>query len=103
MRQSFTTRNVMQRPEWMSLKLVNGPFKRLDGLWTFTAIGTSGTKIVLDMTFEFANPVASMLFGRAFEQSVGELIDAFVARARAKYAEAGPAVPAEPAPDAGGG
>jgi ribosome-associated toxin RatA of RatAB toxin-antitoxin module len=81
-RQSFTTRNVMQRPDWMSLELVNGPFKQLNGLWTFTAIGTAGTKVVLDMKFEFANPVASMLFGRAFEQSVGELIDAFVARAR---------------------
>ncbi len=43
-RQSFTTRNVMQRPDWMSLELVNGPFKRLDGLWTFTAIGTAGTQ-----------------------------------------------------------
>jgi ribosome-associated toxin RatA of RatAB toxin-antitoxin module len=81
-RQSFTTRNVMQRPDWMSLELVNGPFKQLDGLWTFTAIGTAGSKIELEMKFEFANPVASMLFGRAFEQSVGELIDAFVARAR---------------------
>jgi ribosome-associated toxin RatA of RatAB toxin-antitoxin module len=81
-RQSFTTRNVMQRPDWMSLELVNGPFKQLEGLWTFSAIGTAGTRIVLDMKFEFANPVASMLFGRAFEQSVGELIDAFVARAR---------------------
>ncbi|MDH4167535.1 MAG: type II toxin-antitoxin system RatA family toxin [Gammaproteobacteria bacterium] len=81
-RQTFTTRNVMQRPDWMSLELVSGPFKQLDGLWTFTAIGTAGTKVVLDMKFEFANPVASMLFGRAFEQSVGELIDAFVARAR---------------------
>lgn len=81
-RQTFTTRNVMQRPDWMSLELVSGPFKRLEGLWTFTAIGTAGTKVVLDMKFEFANPLASMLFGRAFEQSVGELIDAFVARAR---------------------
>jgi ribosome-associated toxin RatA of RatAB toxin-antitoxin module len=103
MRQSFTTRNVMQRPERMSLTLVNGPFKRLDGLWTFTAIGAAGTKVVLEMTFEFANPVASMLFGRAFEQSVGELIDAFVARARAKYESAAQSAPAEQAPDAGGG
>jgi ribosome-associated toxin RatA of RatAB toxin-antitoxin module len=54
------------------------------------------------MTFEFANPVASMLFGRAFEQSVGELIDAFVARARTKYESAVQPAPAEQAPDAGG-
>lgn len=103
MRQSFTTRNVMQRPDWMSLQLVNGPFKRLDGLWTFTPIGTAGTKVILDMTFEFANPVASMLFGRAFEQSVGELIDAFVVRARATYETAGPPPADKPAADAGGG
>ncbi len=90
-RQSFTTRNVMQRPDWMSLELVHGPFKQLDGLWTFTAIGTAGTRIELGMKFEFANPVASMLFGRAFEQSVGELIDAFVARARTIHA-----APSEP-------
>jgi ribosome-associated toxin RatA of RatAB toxin-antitoxin module len=81
-KQSFTTRNEMDRPHWMSLKLVEGPFRTLDGLWTFAAIGSAGTRVVLDMKFEFGNPIASLLFGRAFEQSVGELIDAFVARAR---------------------
>ena len=97
-RQSFTTRNVMQRPDWMSLSLVEGPFKRLDGLWSFSAIGTAGTKIELDMKFEFSNPVASMLFGRAFEQSVGELIDAFVARARAVHTHPPAADPSHPPP-----
>ncbi len=99
-RQSFTTRNVMQRPDWMSLTLVEGPFKRLDGLWSFSAIGTAGTRIDLEMKFEFANPVASMLFGRAFEQSIGELIDAFVARARAvhKHSPAPHAASSSPPP-----
>ena len=81
-KQSFTTRNEMDRPNWMSLELVEGPFRTLDGLWTFTPIGAAGTKVVLDMKFEFGNPLASLLFGKAFEQSVGELIDAFVARAK---------------------
>ena len=81
-KQSFTTRNEMDRPHWMSLKLVEGPFRTLDGLWTFTPIGAAGTKVVLEMQFEFGNPLASLLFGKAFEQSVGELIDAFVARAK---------------------
>lgn len=84
-RQTFTTRNEMVPPDWMSLRLVDGPFKLLEGLWTFTAIGTAGTRIVLEMRFEFANPLASMLFGKAFEQSVGELIDAFVVRAKQMY------------------
>ena len=81
-KQSFTTRNEMDRPNWMSLRLVEGPFRTLDGLWTFTPIGAAGTKVVLDMKFEFGSPLASLLFGKAFEQSVGELIDAFVARAK---------------------
>lgn len=87
-RQSFTTRNEMDRPNWMSLKLVEGPFRMLDGLWTFTAIGTAGTKVVLDMKFEFGNPIASVLFGKAFEHSIGQLIDAFVARAKQAYGSA---------------
>ena len=85
MKQTFTTRNEMERPNWMSLTLIEGPFKKLDGLWTFTPIGTSGTKVVLDMKFEFAGAFAAMLFGRAFEHSVGQLIDAFVARAKTTY------------------
>ena len=41
-RQSFTTRNEMDPPHWMSLRLVEGPFKLLEGMWTFTPIGTAG-------------------------------------------------------------
>jgi ribosome-associated toxin RatA of RatAB toxin-antitoxin module len=82
MHQTFTTRNAMQRPDRMTMNLVDGPFRHLEGTWTFSAIGTAGTKVALDMKFEFANPVAALLFGRTFEQSVGELIDAFVVRAK---------------------
>ncbi len=91
-RERFTTRNEMCRPAWMSLRLVNGPFRVLEGRWSFTAIGEAGTRIALEMRFEFSNPVASLLFGKSFEQSCDHLIDAFIARARAAYAP--PAAPA---------
>jgi ribosome-associated toxin RatA of RatAB toxin-antitoxin module len=81
-RERFTTRNVMERPHWMTLQLVEGPFRLLEGRWAFTAIGAAGTRVELGMRFEFANPVVSLLFGKAFEQSCGQLIDAFIARAR---------------------
>ena len=87
-KQTFTTRNVMDRPNWMSLTLVEGPFKTLEGLWTFAPIGNSGTKIVLDMKFQFGSALTSMLFGKAFEHSIGQLIDAFVARAKVTYGPA---------------
>ena len=50
--QTFTTRNVMQRPGSMTMRLVNGPFRHLEGTWHFAAIGTAGTKVTLEMKFE---------------------------------------------------
>ena len=38
-RQSFTTRNVLTRPKEISLALVNGPFRTLEGRWSFEPIG----------------------------------------------------------------
>jgi ribosome-associated toxin RatA of RatAB toxin-antitoxin module len=66
----------------MSMQLVRGPFRLLDGRWTFAPIADAGTRIELVMHFEFGNPVVSLLFGKAFEQSCNTLIDAFIARAR---------------------
>lgn len=85
-RERFTTRNEFDRPAWMTMRLVEGPFRLLEGRWTFTPIGTAGTRVELEMRFEFANPLVSMLFGKSFEQSCGQLIDAFVSRARQQHA-----------------
>lgn len=81
----FSTRNEFVRPDWMTMTLVNGPFRMLEGRWTFARIGDAGTRIELTMRFEFASRVVEMLFGRSFEQSCNSLIDAFIARARARY------------------
>jgi ribosome-associated toxin RatA of RatAB toxin-antitoxin module len=81
-RERFSTRNEFSRPEYMTLRLLQGPFRTLDGRWSFTPISSAGTRVELEMRFEFANPVVSLLFGKAFEQSCNALINAFVARAR---------------------
>ena len=78
----FSTRNEFVRPDWMTMTLVNGPFRMLEGRWAFSCIGDAGTRVELTMRFEFASRVVEMLFGRSFEQSCNSLIDAFVARAR---------------------
>ena len=84
----FTTRNTFERPSMMTLRLVRGPFRLLEGRWGFTPIGAAGTRIELEMRFEFANPVVSLLFGKAFEQSCNSLIDAFIVRARQLHGSA---------------
>ena len=85
LREKFTTRNVFEEPVRMSLALVEGPFRLLDGLWTFDALGDRGTKIRLNIRFEFSNPLTAMLLSRAFEKSCADMVDAFVLRARAIY------------------
>ena len=85
LREKFTTRNVFEEPVRMSLALVEGPFRLLDGLWTFDALGDRGTKIRLHIRFEFSNPLTAMLLSRAFEKSCADMVDAFVLRARAIY------------------
>jgi ribosome-associated toxin RatA of RatAB toxin-antitoxin module len=84
-REKFTTRNVFEEPTRMSLALVEGPFRLLDGLWTFEPLGDRGTKIRLTVRFEFANPLTAMLLSRAFERTCADMVDAFVLRARAIY------------------
>lgn len=86
MREVVTTRNVLTPHREITLALVAGPFKTLAGLWTFEPIGTDrGTRVALSIRFEFANPMLSLLLSRTFEKSCNELVDAFVARARAVY------------------
>jgi ribosome-associated toxin RatA of RatAB toxin-antitoxin module len=84
-RESFTTRNDLTPPQRMDLHLVEGPFKMLEGTWTFDPLGQRGTKINLVISFEFANAVMALLLSRSFEKSCGELVDAFVSRARLIY------------------
>lgn len=85
LRGQFTTRNRLERPSAMSLKLVEGPFSDLSGQWQFVALGDSGCRVELAMQFAFSNPVKDMLMGAVFEQTCNSLVDAFVDRARQIY------------------
>jgi ribosome-associated toxin RatA of RatAB toxin-antitoxin module len=85
LRERFTTRNTLAPPRQITLTLVDGPFRTLEGHWTFDPIADRGTKVGLHVRFEFANPMLSVLLSRSFEKNCSELVDAFIARARAVY------------------
>lgn len=86
MREVITTRNVLTPHREITLALVAGPFRTLEGRWTFEPIGEDrGTRVGLSIRFEFANPMFNLLLSRTFEKSCNELVDAFVTRARAVY------------------
>jgi ribosome-associated toxin RatA of RatAB toxin-antitoxin module len=87
-REKFTTRNLLNAPHHMDLQLVDGPFKVLEGRWTFEEIAARGSRIGLSIRFEFANRLLAMLLNKSFEKSCGQLVDAFVARARSIHGSA---------------
>ena len=87
----FTTRNELTANRHISMRLVSGPFKTLEGDWSFTPVegpGQPGCRVDLVLRFAFANRLAAIVFEPLFEDTAASLVDAFVARARALAADA---------------
>ena len=84
-KKSFTTRNTLRPGVAMSIALVGGPFRHLAGGWQFEQLGEDGSKVSLELDFEFENRVTDTLFGRYFESTCNSLIDSFTQRAHEIY------------------
>jgi ribosome-associated toxin RatA of RatAB toxin-antitoxin module len=85
MRQSFTTHNVMEVGRRIEMRLIEGPFKYLHGVWSFHPLGESGCEVVLSMQYEIGGGVLALAFGAAFNHIANTLVDAFTSRAREIY------------------
>lgn len=83
LRSEFTTRNALDPGRSVSMRLVRGPFRELEGDWTLTPIGARGTRVDLHMRFALANPLTAAMLEPLFAEITSQLVDAFVARARA--------------------
>lgn len=84
-RHSFTTRNTLEAPHRIRLQLLDGPFKKLEGDWTFEALSDEACKVSLTMEFEFAGKLLSMALGGVFNQAANTMVEAFCKRADEVY------------------
>lgn len=82
---SFTTRNRLARYERIELELVEGPFSKLSGVWTFEPLNDEACKVSLSLGFEFEGKLKSIAMGKVFNQVATTLVDAFVQRADKVY------------------
>ena len=82
----FRTRNPLKENEALGIELVGGPFKRLEGGWTFQRLGDEGCKVSLEIEFEFESRTMDIIFGRFFENTCNALVDSFTQRAAQMYA-----------------
>ena len=91
LQQGFTTRNTHVPGREVHLKLVDGPFSNLDGLWKFVPVG-DGThdacRVGLELRYGFSSMALGAVVGPVFDRIAGSLVDAFVKRAEQVYGAA---------------
>ena len=85
LKQSFTTENTRHAPHLIEMRLLEGPFQQLDGLWRFTELNQEACKVALRLHYEFASKLIENLVNPVFSLIAGNLVEAFVGRAEKLY------------------
>lgn len=86
LRHSFTTRNVASAPHRITVELVEGPFRSLEGQWTFDALGDQGCKVGLLLDFDYTGRFGGMALKLGFQGLANRMVDDFCREARHTYA-----------------
>jgi len=85
--QTFETHNEHVPGREISMKLVKGPFSKLEGQWKFTPLGERqrACKVELELHYGFDNATLSRLVGPVFDKIASSMVEAFVKRAERVY------------------
>lgn len=88
----FTTENEKSAddsPLWMKIRLVDGPFRRLEGTWRFRPLAEDACKIEFQLAYEFSSRLFEKVIGPVFSNIANTFVDAFVKRAAQVYGTEG--------------
>lgn len=83
--EKFETRNTLEFPSRIAMQLVKGPFKHLNGVWEFKALGELGCKIELTLDYELSRAVLDAVMSGVVKKTVNAIVDAFCQRANTLY------------------
>ncbi len=92
-RERYTSRVTLDRPDRIDVEYLEGPLKRLTNHWVFEPQPGGGTRLNFYVDFEFRSRVLQALIGTLFYEALRRLVAAFEARARRLY---GPGVDGAP-------
>lgn len=84
-RQSFTTENTKEAPRLMHIRLLDGPFSKLEGDWRFVPLGDDACKIELRLDYTFSSRLLETMLAPVFSHITNTFVDAFVRRADAVF------------------
>lgn len=82
---AFTTENVNEPPTLIKITLVEGPFRHLDGTWTFKPLRADACKVQLDLHYEFSSKLLEKVIGPVFNVIANNMVEAFCKRAEEVY------------------
>ena len=77
LRTNFTTRNRWVEPTRLDLHLVDGPFRKLEGHWTFHALDEEACKVSLNLDFDVAGSLVGNALALGFQSLADKLVDDF--------------------------
>jgi ribosome-associated toxin RatA of RatAB toxin-antitoxin module len=83
---SFTTVNRLLPHARVEMRLLKGPFRHLEGLWEFQNIENQGSRVTLNLSFEFNNKLLAFALGPLFHQMASTMVESFSKRAHQVYA-----------------
>ena len=83
--QKFTTENLKTFPSLMEIKLKDGPFKHLEGVWRFIELNENACKIEFMLNYEFANIIIEKIISPVFSHIANTFVDGFVSQADKIY------------------
>lgn len=78
---TFTTRNRLVQDSAIHMGLVDGPFKKLTGVWRITPLDEQACKVELAIDFEFKSRILATMLSGAFSKICDTMVAAFVKRA----------------------
>lgn len=88
-RERFTSRVTLDRPERVHVDYISGPLKYLKNDWVFRATPDGGCDIDFSVDFEFNNRMFERLAGMFFHEAFKRMVGAFETRAAAVYGAPG--------------
>jgi coenzyme Q-binding protein COQ10 len=84
-RERFTSRVVLHRPDRIDVSYSEGPFKYLTNHWKFEPRPDGATLIDFYVDFEFRSAMLQKLIGLFFTEAVRRMVGAFETRAHQLY------------------
>lgn len=77
----FSTSNSLVKNKTIEMNLLDGPFKKLEGVWEFIEFDEKASKIILKLEFEFSLGLGKTLIAPVFSQIANSMVESFCNRA----------------------